>query len=179
MRFTIKDDEIEKNSGLDAKDVVVRIDGQNVDTLPDFDKKGEGPAASMLTQYANNGLLGSKVTLTVSRDGVKKDVVLTRCQACTGSPTISAAGAHSPISAAIRAKRCRCCRWQCGFQRMGNRHFGIAQRHANARLAKVEAQQRLRAARRWRRAAGLARQGQRVKAQQLHGGGKRASGGWP
>lgn len=78
MRFTIKDDEIEKNSGLEAKDVVVKIDGQNVDTIPDFDKKGEGPAASMLTQYANNGLLGSKVTLTVSRDGVEKDVVLTR-----------------------------------------------------------------------------------------------------
>jgi C-terminal processing protease CtpA/Prc len=78
LRLTLKEGEIEPKHGLEEKDIVLRIDGQDVESIPDFDKKSDGPVGKMVTEYANLGLLGSKVKLTVLRDSAEVEVELTR-----------------------------------------------------------------------------------------------------
>jgi len=78
MRFSITEGEIEAGHGLDPMDVVLKVDGESVDTIPGFDKGEESGADQMLTEYANLGLLGSKLKLTVLRDGAEVEVELTR-----------------------------------------------------------------------------------------------------
>lgn len=86
LRATLKEGEIQANSGLNNKDVVLRIDGTDVTSVPTFQSKEEGTAAEVLTQYVNTGRLGSTVKLQVAREGALLDVVLTRHVVQEGEP---------------------------------------------------------------------------------------------
>lgn len=83
-------------AGVQEKDILLKIQGHDVAEVPEFDQGPGGGAAEMVTSYANEGgPLGSRLFLTLERDGQTIEVEPVR-EIVGSKPSFQLANAHDP-----------------------------------------------------------------------------------